>query len=630
MRTSRPERTTRVARRASEPGRGRGEGAIPRLVSCQRATRRGASGRIFRTCFFQRLFVLCFTPREIDDEISPPRAIASRARCREKRCRESAAALDAWADDDSPLRARVSVRGRGVFATPAGVARTPPRAARRRSTRLHRRPARLAPGSPRARLAPRRLGPRARSRDGRRRVALAGRHRGYDHPGGGRGAIVVAPRAAHVRPRCRRSTRAPRSPAPARVNPAAPAIPRTSRARAGSERTHRVAPKPPGAPTEPRDARPPSAERIALRGAAPAAEAEDARDGPGASRRGQRERRHRPRDPRGRRGIPKPGTRGRTPPGDPLRDATVPTTKTRRRARRRGNNRLRRQSPQDASARRAPPEHFERTSNGLGGAEAGRRVRAGLPVGAGERRVRRVGGRRRRRRRPRAENETARKKERRILGRRRVVGRGGAGGGGGGGGAPPNAPRVGGARTLGHARPVRVRTRVFRFAREGRPAGGKARVERGRVPVRRRAHWDDAPEHQADLDSAVAVRREERASVVLSGNGAPRHARGARAARRGFETPDARAPPSPPPRRRRRSRPPLSGRRRRRTTPSSRPAAAPRGGGGREGGGGGGAERGARGGEGARGVRGGVRGDDDDSGALLRVSSPGDGDGFRE
>ena len=201
MRTSRPERTTRVARRASEPGRGRGEGAIPRLVSCQRAThpKRRASGRIFRTCFFQRLFVLCFTPREIDDEIiSPPRAIASRARCREKRCRESAAALDAWADDDSPLCARVSVRGRGVFATPAGVARTP-RArlggARPGSTgaRLASRPARLALGSRPAVSDP------ARAREtGRRRVALAGRHRGYDSSGEGEGAIVVAPRAART------------------------------------------------------------------------------------------------------------------------------------------------------------------------------------------------------------------------------------------------------------------------------------------------------------------------------------------------------------------------------------------------------------------------------------------------
>ena len=201
MRTSRPERTTRVARRASEPGRGRGRGcnSATRILPTRHPKRR-ASGRIFRTCFFQRLFVLSFTPREIDDEISQPRAIASsRARCREKRCRESGAALDAWADDDSPLCARVSVRGRGVFATPAGVARTPPRAARRRSTRLHRRPARLAPGSPRARLAPRRIGPPRARETGRRRVALAGRHRGYDSSGGrGRGAIVVAPRAART------------------------------------------------------------------------------------------------------------------------------------------------------------------------------------------------------------------------------------------------------------------------------------------------------------------------------------------------------------------------------------------------------------------------------------------------
>ena len=191
MRTSRPERTTRVARRASEPGRGRGEGAIPRLVSCQRATRRGAPPAESSAPVFFKDCLCCPSHLEKMTKYHHP-AIASRARCREKRCR-SCSRFIKW-DDDAPLRARVSVRGRGVFATPAGVARTPPRAARRRSTRLHRRPARLAPGSRPAVSDP------ARAREtGRRRVALAGRHRGYDSSGGrGRGAIVVAPRAART------------------------------------------------------------------------------------------------------------------------------------------------------------------------------------------------------------------------------------------------------------------------------------------------------------------------------------------------------------------------------------------------------------------------------------------------
>ncbi len=201
MRTSRPERTTRVARRASEPGRGRGEGAIPRLTDLQRATRRrGAPPAESSAPVFFKDCLCCASHLEkmMTKYHHPARSRHVRAVGRSGVGR--VALLSMRGRTTIHHSARACRFAAGAFSRPRRASPAHPRArpggARPGSTgaRLASRPARLAPGSRPAVSDP------ARAREtGRRRVALAGRHRGYDSSGGrGRGAIVVAPRAART------------------------------------------------------------------------------------------------------------------------------------------------------------------------------------------------------------------------------------------------------------------------------------------------------------------------------------------------------------------------------------------------------------------------------------------------